>query len=165
MLLSSCNVCYIEDMENPVGQVQMPQMPVKVKNFDFKKYLPLILGSVAVVLAGIGTAWLISKAVMGNKTGTVSAAPGAKVTSTGAGALDPKMKYDNATGILKAGGIGNEGTHHLEREGGPTKYVYLTSSLIDLESFVDKKVEIWGETLAGKKAGWLMDVAKIQVVQ
>jgi hypothetical protein len=41
----------------------------------------------------------------------------------------------------------------------------LTSSVIDLSLFLDKNVQIWGETLASKKAGWLMDVAKIQVVK
>ena len=79
--------------------------------------------------------------------------------------LDPKVKYDNATGDLKEGGIGSEGTYHIERDGGPSHFVYLTSSVVDLGSFVGKKVEVWGETLASKKAGWLMDVAKIQVVQ
>lgn len=135
-----------------------------VKSFDFKKSLPLILGAFLVVLVGIGTAWLISNKVL-NKAGSQTAAPGVKVTSKQAGALDPNIKYDTATGVLKSGGINNEGTHHLERDGGPSKNVYLTSSIIDLESFVGKKVEIWGETLASKKAGWLMDVAKIQVSQ
>jgi hypothetical protein len=133
-----------------------------MKSFDFKKMLPLILGSFLVVLAGVGTAWLLSSKVI-NKAPT--AAPGVKVSSTEAGALDPKIKYDNATGDLKEGGINNEGTHHIERDGGPSHFVYLTSSVIDLQSFVGKKVEVWGETLASKKAGWLMDVAKIQVVQ
>jgi hypothetical protein len=133
-----------------------------MKSFDFKKMWPVVLGSFLVVLAGVGTAWLINTKVI-NKTS--SAAPGVKVTSTGAGVLDPKIKYDNATGDLVAGGIGNEGTHHIERDGGPTHFVYLTSSVIDLESFVGKKVEVWGETLASKKAPWLMDVAKIQEVQ
>lgn len=133
-----------------------------LKGFDLKKQWKYILGSLLVVLAGVGGAWLVWTKVI-NKTST--AAPGAKVTSTEAGMLDPKVKYDNATGVLKEGGIGNEGTHHLETEGGPSHYVYLTSSVIDLESFVGKNVEIWGETLASKKAGWLMDVAKIQVVQ
>lgn len=114
------------------------------------------------VLAGVGAAWLLSTKVI-NKSSV--AAPGAKVTSSSAGVLDPKVKYDNATGILKEGGIGNEGTHHIERDGGASNFVYLTSSVIDLESFVGKKVEVWGQTLASKKAGWLMDVAKIQIVQ
>jgi hypothetical protein len=137
-------------------------MNVMLKNFDFKKSWPLIAGSFLIVLAGVGSSWLVWTKVI-NKTST--AAPGVKVTSTEAGALDPKIKYDNVTGTLKAEGIGNEGTHHLERDGGPSKNVYLTSSVIDLESFVGKKVEVWGETIASKKAGWLMDVAKIQVVQ
>ena len=125
---------------------------------------PFILGSFLVVLGGVGVAWMLSSKVI-NKSGTSVAAPGAKATSTEAGVLDPKVKYDNATGDLKEGGIGSEGTYHIERDGGPSHFVYLTSSVVDLGSFVGKKVEVWGETLASKKAGWLMDVAKIQVVQ
>lgn len=134
----------------------------EMKGINFKKSLPLILGSFVVVVAGVLTGWLISTKVIGRTPG---AAPNVKVTSTEAGALDPKIKYDNATGILKEGGIGNEGTHHIERDGGPSKNVYLTSSIVDLQNFVGKNVEVWGETLASKKAGWLMDVAKIKVTQ
>jgi hypothetical protein len=119
-----------------------------------------------VVLAGVGTAWVLSSKIMGTTpAGSSGAAPGAKVSSTEAGVLDPKVKYDNATGVLKEGGLNNQGTHHLERDGGPSKSVYLTSSVIDLQSFVGKTVQVWGETLASKKVGWLMDVAKIQVAQ
>jgi hypothetical protein len=126
-----------------------------------KKVWPYIAGAFLVVLVGIGTAWIISGR-MAKSTSSV-AAPGAKVSSTEAGALDPKIKYDTATGVLQTGGIDNEGTFHLVRDGGPSKTVYLTSSVVDLNNFVDKKVQIWGETLASKHAGWLMDVAKVQV--
>ena len=146
-------------METQTNPVQIPQNLTK---FDIKKYWPYILGAFLVVLAGVGTAYLLSSKLV-NRGGGVG--PGVKVTSTEAGALDPKVKYDNATGILRDGGISNEGTHHLETEGGPSHYVYLTSSVIDLGSFVGKKVQVWGQTLASKKAGWLMDVAKIQVAQ
>jgi hypothetical protein len=47
---------------------------------------------------------------------------------------------------------------------GEHKYVYLTSSVVDLQSFVGKKVQVWGETLAGQSAGWLMDVGKVKVI-
>lgn len=124
-----------------------------------KKVWPYILGAFLVVLVGVGTAWTIS----GKMKNSSRAAPGVKATSTEAGALDPKVKYDTAQGILQEGGINNEGTFHLVREGGPSKNVYLTSSVVDLKNFVDKKVEIWGQTLASKKAGWLMDVAKVKV--
>lgn len=132
------------------------------KSMNYNKVWPYIAGAFAVVILGVGSAWLISSKLINKSAG---AAPGAKVTSTEAGMLDANTKYDNATGDLKDGGIGNEGTHHLERDGGPSHFVYLTSSVIDLSSFVGKKVQIWGQTLASKKAGWLMDVAKIQVVQ
>jgi hypothetical protein len=132
------------------------------RSMNKNKMLPYIVGAFVVVALGVGSAWLISSKLI-NKSPT--AAPGVKVTSTEAGVLDPKTKYDNATGIIKDGGIGNEGTHHLEREGGEDQTVYLTSSVIDLSSFDGKKVEIWGQTLASKKAGWLMDVAKVQIAQ
>ncbi len=140
--------------------VQMPQMPVKI---DFKKTWPYIAVACGVVLLGVASAWFLSTKIMNNSTSSKAAAPGAKVTSTEAGLLDPNVKYVTATGVLADGGIGNEGTHHLTRDGGPSQTVYLTSSVVDLQSFVGKKVEIWGETLSSKKAGWLMDVHKIKI--
>ncbi len=143
---------------------QMPQMPIKVLNkFDFKKMWPYIAGGLVVVLLGVGTAWTISGKVMGRAAGSPSGSLGAIVGSKEMGTLDPNIKYQDVTGKLLEGGIGNEGTHHLERDGGPSQTVYLTSSMIDLQSFVGKKVEIWGETIAAKKAGWLMDVSKIKI--
>lgn len=132
-----------------------------VKPGGIKKYWPLILATFLVVVAGVGTGWLLSTKVINKGSGEV--APGATKTSNEAGILNPNFKYDTAEGILEEGGINGEGTHHLVREGGPSKYVYLTSSVIDLQSFVGKKVEIWGETQASRKAGWLMEVAKVQV--
>ena len=135
-----------------------PSMPVKVAP---KKIWPYILGAFLVVSAGVGTAWLLS-----SKTSTATNAgadPGAKVTANSAGTLDPSVKYDTAEGTLQVGGLNGEGTYHLVREGGVSKSVYLTSSVVDLGKFVDKKVQIWGNTLASKKVGWLMDVVKIQV--
>jgi hypothetical protein len=34
-----------------------------------------------------------------------------------------------------------------------------------LDSFVGKKVEVSGQTLAAEHAGWLMDVGRIKVIQ
>lgn len=131
---------------------------------NLKKFWPLIVGAFLVVVIGVGSGWIIfAKVINKSAGGAVGAAPGVKSTSTEAGALDPKVKYDNATGTLVEGGANNEGTHHLDRDGIPAHYVYLTSSVIDLQSFVGKKVEVWGQTLASRKVGWLMDVAKIQV--
>ncbi len=128
-----------------------------------KKVWPYIVGAFLVVLAGVGAAWVISGETA--KGGSSVVAPGAKTTSTEAGALDPKIKYDNAEGIIQVGGLNGEGTFHLVRDGGASKNVYLTSSVVDLSKFIDKKVQIWGQTLASKKVGWLMDVAKVKVTQ
>lgn len=135
----------------------------QVKKIDFKKNIPFILGVFGVVIAGIFAGWLIT-----GKMGLTASKPtssGIKVTANEAGILSDNFKGDTATGKLVDGGINGEGSYHLERDGGAVKNVYLTSSVIDLSSFVGKKVEVWGETLAAKKAGWLMDVVKIKVVE
>jgi hypothetical protein len=128
-----------------------------------KKFWPYIVGGLLVVLVGVGTAKILSGKM--SRGGSTGAAPGAKVTSTSAGVLDPTVKYDTATGVLQTGGLNGEGTYHLVRDGGASHYVYLISSVVDLNAFVNKNVQIWGETEASKKVGWLMDVAKVQVTQ
>lgn len=72
---------------------------------------------------------------------------------------------DSATGVLQKGGINNEGTHTLVREGGKTQWASLTSSILDLDLFADRKVEVTGETNTSNKAGWLMDVGTIKVLE
>jgi len=79
------------------------------------------------------------------------------------GSADEKTFRDQAEGILMAGGIEGEGSHHLERGANKTQWVYITSSVVDLDLLVGDRVTIWGETNQGKKAGWLMDVGKLKV--
>lgn len=131
--------------------------------FDFKKNYPVIIGTVLVVLAGIGVGWFLS----GNTslTSNKGVAPGAVNTSKEAGMVPQGVEADTATGKLIEGGTNGKGTHHLEREGGASKNVYLTSSVIDLQSFVGKDVEVWGQTFAAEKSIWLMDVFKVKVVE
>lgn len=76
-----------------------------------------------------------------------------------------KSFTDTATGTLIKGGINGEGTHTLQREGGKTQHAALTSSTIDLDLFVDKKVEIKGETNSSTKAGWFLDVGIIKILE
>lgn len=80
------------------------------------------------------------------------------------GSNDTKTFKDSTEGILKKGGIGDEGAYHLVRPGGDSQNVYLTSSLVDLSKFVGRKIKVWGETNAAEKAGWLMDVGKLQLL-
>lgn len=79
------------------------------------------------------------------------------------GSSDTKTFKDSAEGTVKAGGINEEGTHRLLRSGGESQTVALTSSVLDLIQFEGKKVKVWGETFAAQKAGWLMDVGKVEL--
>ena len=72
---------------------------------------------------------------------------------------------DSATGVVKKGGVNGEGTHTLDREGGADQNAALTSSVVDLDLFIDKKVEVKGETNASRKAGWFMDVGSIKILE
>lgn len=72
---------------------------------------------------------------------------------------------DSATGIIKKGGINGEGTHTLERPGGATQHAALTSSALDLDLFIDRQVEVNGETNTSNKSGWFLDVGSIKVLQ
>ncbi len=72
---------------------------------------------------------------------------------------------DSATGTIAVGGVNGEGTHTLIRPGGDDQKAALTSSVLDLDLFIDKKVEIKGETNVSPKAGWFLDVGSIKIIE
>lgn len=55
-----------------------------------------------------------------------------------------------------------QGTHKLIRPGGESQTAYLTSSVLDLDKYVGKKVKVFGETFGSSQVGWLMDVGKVE---
>jgi hypothetical protein len=149
-------------IENTTSEVEKKPLVGKF-NASGSKNLVMVIVAVVVVGFGVLTGWLLSGAQNGKTQEKVT---GTNVTQTKkeAGISDEKTFRDTAQGLMKEGGINGEGTHHLERDGGPSQYVYLTSSVIDLDSFVGKNVQVWGETIKGAKAGWLMDVGKVKVL-
>ncbi len=80
------------------------------------------------------------------------------------GVQDEKTFKDSAEGYLEEGGVNGEGSHHLLRAGGVSQTVVLTSSVTDLSKFVGMQVKVGGETFKAQKAGWLMDVGRVQVI-
>lgn len=81
------------------------------------------------------------------------------------GVADESTFKDVAEGTLENGGINGEGSHHLVRPGGESQNVYLTSSIVNLDQFAEHKIRVWGETFAAQKAGWLMDVGRLEVLE
>src|SRR3989344_2685504 len=77
---------------------------------SWKNSVPLVVASVLVVLAGIGTGWLLSGRVSGGSLfgGGEKAAPGAKMEAKEAGLADEATFRDSAEGVLKEGGIEGE---------------------------------------------------------
>ena len=147
----------------PAGQTMakaqvLKKFPKKIS----KRTAFYALASLLVILLGVGTGWALSGAKTAGEP-TSAGAPGAETGPKEAGIADEATFRDSAEGVLEDGGIEGEGTHHLVRDGGPSKYVYLTSTVIDLETFVGKTVTVWGETISAQTAGWLMDVGKIKV--
>lgn len=139
--------------------------PVRQFTIPSKSNSNVVMGiiSVSVIVVGILSGYLLTRS--GNESGVNSDSTEIKVNKEEAGVVDESKYPDTAEGILEEGGIQGEGTYHLVRGVGPSQYAYLTSSVIDMAPFVGKKVKIWGQTLSGKKAGWLLDVGKIKVIE
>jgi hypothetical protein len=136
------------------------------KDPDSKSKNQVIIASFMIVLLGLGAGYFLSKMSFSGgtlKPGDVTSSD-VTITENEAGMGDDSSFPDVAEGILVEGGVKGEGTHHLERPGGESQNVYLTSTVINLQSFVGKKVEVRGLTLSAINAGWLMDVGKVKVV-
>lgn len=147
------------------------EIPKKSNNFKIIISIVLILG----IVSGfwISRFWPIKKS--GNSIidsitqNEVTSAEEIKSESdliTGKAYGDTAKSFkDSATGIVEKGGVNGEGTHTLNREGGKSQRAALTSSVLDLDLFVGKKVEIKGETNSSSKAGWFLDVGVIKILE
>lgn len=124
---------------------------------------PLIFA--AVVILGSLVGFLLSRRSLPTANGSVVVGEDIVKTDTEVGSTDTATFRDTATGTLEAGGSNGEGTHKLVRGGGPSQTVYLISSIVDLNEFIGKKVEIWGETIRAQRVGWLMDVGRVKIVE
>lgn len=134
--------------------------------------IPLIATVLIAIVLGVGSGYAINSA----RSGT-SPLPGQSATPiaqipTGTinagdvfGSVDTSAFPDSAEGYLQSGGLEGEGSHSLLRPGGPTQTVYLTSSVTDLSKLEGMDVKVWGETFKGQKAGWLMDVGRVEVIR
>lgn len=145
---------------------EIPMEPVKKSQLI---HIMVILG----ILLGLGTGFYVAqkqlllagdKNTMTDTAQALTSSTNVKVGDT-FGSADEKTFRDQAEGVLVSGGIEGEGSHHLERGANASQWVYVTSSVVDLDLLVGSRVTIWGETNQGKKAGWLMDVGRLKVLE
>lgn len=128
-----------------------------------RKFIGFLL---IIAVLGVGTGYLLSRnSQQGGTSSLINSNGGSVGKGTVVGSNDSKTFKDQAVGKLEKGGIEDEGQYHLVRPGGESQYVYLTSSVIDLSKFIGKKLKVWGETQKAQKAGWLMDVGKVEVLE
>ncbi len=122
----------------------------------------LIAVLVIAVIAGTGTGYLMASSGTGG-----SALPLITKTPEHA-AEDTRTFRDFAEGKITKkpttkGVDTTEGTHLLVRDGATP--VALTSSVVDLSTYEDKKVKVFGETNKATGAGWFMDVGRVEIVK
>lgn len=141
-------------------EVLIHEVEEKPQNNNMIKKV-LIIG--VIVAIGTATGYFLSSSSLSQVTTSDKAMHTVVKTDKGVGSTDTQTFKDTAEGKLEKGGIDGEGTHKLIRDPKrPDQNVYLTSSVVDLDQYVGKKVKVWGETFSAQKAGWLMDVGKIE---
>jgi hypothetical protein len=132
-----------------------------IKSFSVMFVAALVLGLIGGWALGHGKASAVTE--KNSSTSTTSKTSSGALAKT-AGVEDLKTFKDMAEGQLEDGGIEGEGTWHLVRPGGDSQNVYLTSSTVDLSPYIGHKIRVHGQTIAGQKAAWLMDVGYVELL-
>lgn len=157
----------------PVSQVESPTPQVHTINQGRSSMKKPVIALLVMLLigAGVGTGYGASKLMPKNPNPTPQAGAPGTITAESVevgkvyGNDDEQTFPDVSEGVIAQGGIDGEGTHHLIRPGGATQTVYLTSSTVDLDPFINHKVRVRGETFSAQKAAWFMDVGSVTVLQ
>lgn len=160
-----------EDSSETARPLIMKDSSMKKKQMQTMTTMLLIVA----VIAGIGTGFGINKLnaqssfssdgeITPNELQVGSPTDAIKVGDVYGSPEEANFK-DSAEGVVVAGGLDGEGSHQLVRPGGPSQTVYMTSSVVDLSEFEGAKVKVWGETFSAQKAGWLMDIGRVRVIE
>ena len=145
------------------------EFPTEIKKTDWKGILIPSLVILAIVVVGTVSGYFLSRVgFTSGVTESTQLTGGAELIQgpNEVGIKDETAFKDTAQGKIEANDNGDipEGSHKLLRPGGPSQTAYLTSSVLDLNQFRGKCVQIWGETFASQEAGWLMDVGRIKIL-
>lgn len=156
----------MDDEKNAVSQEPVIHDFSSDANRNLFSFTPKVLAIFAVfIVLGLFSGFILSS----GKEGILIGKGGTTASNISKGEVfgsdDTKTFKDTVSGILKKGGIDGEGVYHLVRPGGDSQNVYLTSSIVDLSQFLDRKIKVWGETQKAKRAGWLMDVGRVEILE
>ncbi len=144
----------------PLGMGEERSSLHKMRGVNIKLLVAILVIS---VIAGTGTGYLMAS----SSSSGGSIIPMVEKTPEHA-AQDTRTFRDFAEGKISKkpeskNGDSGEGTHLLMRDGATP--VALTSSVVDLSTFENKKVKVFGETNKATGAGWFMDVGRVEVVE
>ena len=127
----------------------------KIKpNLNFKLLVAVLVVS---VIAGVGTGYLMassSNIPLVTKNPEHASEDTKTFRDFAEGKITKKPENKNDT---------SQGTHLLIRDGATP--VNLTSSVVDLSQYENKKVKVFGETNKATGVGWFMDVGRVEIVQ
>ncbi len=152
---------------------KLPNPPLVEEKVMLEKVSKKVVVGVmlAVIAAGLGTSLVLARFIAPPAAAPVeqAATPEEVENKIEVGVVfgvpDQETFRDDVEGDLIKGGLDGEGSHTLLRAGGKSQNVYLTSTVVDLDQFEGMKVHVWGETFKAQKAGWLMDVGRLEVLE
>ncbi len=142
-----------------------PVVKFAQKKGKFSKIAPIVV-ILVIILAGIFSGLVLASREKVQKQQTV-AGRDEGTTAQVQESLNQTFK-DQAEGTIQKNDALDkyaQGTHKLIRPGGESQTAYLTSSVLDLDQYVGKKVKVYGETFGSSQVGWLMDVGKVEEVK
>lgn len=145
---------------NPPQPTPLRKAPSKI---NLSKALPFLI-IIIIVGAGIFSGLVLSSR---NKSAAQSAIKEEDLTPQAKESFNQTFR-DEAEGTIEKNDELDkyaQGTHKLIRPGGEDQTAFLTSSVLDLDEFVGKKVKVFGETFGSSQVGWLMDVGKVEVIE
>ena len=150
----------------PENKSPLRVVPKRILPQLTNQLLPIAI-IIIVLAAGVFSGLIVSSRAKNKATGPKAAFEEEELNQEQKQAFQVVTR-DQAEGVLEKNDKFEEtaqGQWKLIRPGGESQTAYLTSSFLDLDEYVGKKVKVFGETLGSDKVGWLMDVAKVEIIQ
>lgn len=156
----------MDPTQNPISPTKLhPILRAIPPRSSLAKFVPALV--VLVILAvGIGTGLVVSSRQKSAKLAASS--PGGEQLTEEVKESFTQTFRDEAEGTVEKNDDLDkyaQGTHKLIRPGGESQTAYLTSSVLDLDQYLGKKIKVFGETFGSSQVGWLMDVGKVEVLE